>query len=245
MSADDDNAAALLAALAPELVALMEELPTTMFCAKATDGRYVAVNDAFVRRTGERSRRRVLGRRAADLFVAPLAERYDEQDRRVLATGRPLRDELELIRRPGGVAGWYASTKLPVRAGGAVVGLVSLSRDLRTQEGGGDEVASLREVVELVHARLADPPSVAELAAAAGCSPAVLTGRVRRVFGLAPRQLVLRARLDHAVVLLTTTATPLAEVAVATGFYDQPSFTRTFAAHTGETPLECRRRALR
>ena len=243
MSADGDNR--LLAALTPEVLALMDELPTTMFCAKDTSGRYVAVNDAFVRRTGERTRRRVLGRRAGELFVAPLAERYEEQDRRVLSTGRPLRDELELIRHPGGVAGWYASSKLPVRSGGTVVGLVSVSRDLRTPEDAGQGLTGLSRVVELVHERLADPPSVAELAEAAGCSPAVLGARVRRVFGLAPRQLVLRARLDHAVVLLTTTDQPLAEVALATGFYDQPAFTRTFAAHTGETPLEARRRAVR
>lgn len=218
----------------------MADLPTTMFCAKDTAGRYVAVNDAFVRRTGERSRRRVLGRRAGDLFVPALAERYDEQDRRVLRTGRPLRDELELIRRPGGTAGWYASTKLPLHAGGRIVGLVSLSRDLGTVEVGS--LAALSRVVALVQRRLDDPPRVAELAAAAGCSSAALTRRVRRVFGISPQQLVLRARLDHAVELLAGTGVPLAQVATATGFYDQPSFTRTFAAHTGETPLEYRRR---
>ncbi len=223
------------------LVALMEELPTTMFCAKDLEGRYTHVNDAFVRRTGERSRRSVLGRRASDLFVGPLAQRYEEQDARVLRTGRPLRDELELIRRGAGEAGWYVSTKLPVRAAGEVVGLVSLSRDLRTPETA--DLTALTDVVELVHARLADPPSVAELAEAAGVSPAVLTRQVRRVFGLAPRQMVLRARLDHAGQLLTTTTLPLSEVAYATGFYDQPSFTRTFAAHTGETPQQRRLRS--
>lgn len=243
MTAHADNA--VLRALTPELVALMDELPTTMFCAKDAAGRYVAVNEAFVRRTGESDRRRVLGRVAADLFVAPLAERYAEQDRRVLTTGRPLRGEIELIRRPGGSPGWYSSAKLPLRAGEAVIGLVSVSRDLGAHDVHDEALASLAQVVALVHDRLDEPPSVSELARVAGCSISVLARRMHRVFGLSAQQYVLRARLDHAVTLLSTTEVPLTDVAQQTGFYDQPSFTRTFAAHTGETPLECRRRAER
>ncbi len=228
-------------ALAGVLVALMDELPTTMFCVKDAGGRYTHVNDAFLRRTGERSRRSVLGRRPSDLFAGALAQRYEEQDARVLRTGKPIRDELELIRRGEGEAGWYVSTKLPVREEGEVVGLVSVSRDLRAPE--SDDLTAMSGVVGLVQARLADPPSVAELAEVAGLSAAALTRQVRKVFGLSPRQLVLRARLDHAGQLLTMTALPLSEVAYATGFYDQPAFTRTFAAHTGETPQQRRLRA--
>lgn len=228
-------------ALTPELVALMDELPSTMFCAKDLAGRYVAVNEAFVRRTGESSRRRVLGRVAADLFVPVLAERYTEQDARVFATARPLRGELELIRRPGGVPGWYSSTKLPLHLAGRVVGLVSVSRDLDSRDVDDASLQSLRSVVALVQSRLGDPPSVGELASAAGCSASVLSRRMHRVFGLSPQQYVLRARLDHAVELLSGDL-PLAEVAHLCGFYDQPSFTRTFASHTGETPAARRAR---
>ena len=56
----------------------------------------------------------MIGRRAGELFVSALAERYEEQDARVLADGRPLRHELELIRREGGTPGWYLTTKIPV-----------------------------------------------------------------------------------------------------------------------------------
>ena len=149
--------------------------------------------------------------------------------------------ELELIRRPGGVPGWYSSTKLPLRVGAEVVGLVSVSRDLDAHDVDDAVLRSLREVVALVQARLDDPPSVTELAAAGGCSPGVLSRRMHRVFGLSPQQYVLRARLDHAVELLAGDL-PLAEVAHACGFYDQPAFTRTFAAHTGETPAARRAR---
>ncbi|QAY63427.1 AraC family transcriptional regulator [Xylanimonas allomyrinae] len=241
---------ALLAALSPAMVALMDELAAVMFCAKDTSGRYVLVNEVFVHRAHARSRRDVVGRRAADLFVPDLAERYEKQDSYVLGTGRPLRGELELIRRPGGAPGWFLTSKLAVRADdGGVVGLVSISQDLRSQDADDATMEAISRLVAGVSAHLDATPSapltVAALAALAGCGEQALDRRVRRVFGLSPRQLVLRARTDRAAHLLAETTTPLAQVAAAVGFYDQPSFTRQFARLTGETPSSFRRRARR
>ncbi|MFB7453820.1 helix-turn-helix domain-containing protein, partial [Streptomyces sp. NPDC056194] len=53
-----------------------------------------------------------------------------------------------------------------------------------------------------------------------------------------PRQLVLRTRVDRATRLLAAGEGTLAHVAAASGFYDQPSLTRTFARLTGETPAQ-------
>ncbi|GIG25954.1 AraC family transcriptional regulator [Cellulomonas denverensis] len=235
---------ALLRALSPALLTMTEDLTGTMFCAKDVEGHYVLVNDAFVRRTNERSRRAVVGRTADQLFEPMLAARYDEQDREVLEQGRELRRELELIRRPGGTPGWYLTSKAPVRAeDGTVVGLVSISQALRGQDADPETVASLTRVATLVRERIAHPPTVAELAAAAGCSPATLDRRLRRVFALSPQQYVLRARVDHAAALLGGSTLPVAEVARAAGFYDQASFTRTFGRLTGETPAQFRRAA--
>ncbi|MCL3862831.1 helix-turn-helix domain-containing protein [Actinotalea sp. K2] len=233
----------LLAALSPAVLQLMDELTATMFCAKDTSGRYVAVNQAFVERTDERSRRSVVGRRAEEVFDAQLAEHYVAQDEVVLRTGNPVRNELELIRRPGGAPGWYLTSKVPVSVDGVVVGLVSISEDLRTYDPADAAVSSLSRVVALVHERVSETVTVAEMAAAAGCSASTLDRRMRRVFSLSPQQFVLRARIDRATVLLSSTTLPLVEVAHRTGFYDQAVFTRTFGRLTGQTPAQFRRRA--
>jgi PAS domain S-box-containing protein len=232
----------LLEALSVEMVGLMDELTGTMFCAKDLSGRYVAVNQAFVDRTSERSRRAVVGRRAEDLFVAHLAEHYNEQDRHVLQTGRPVRRELELILRPGGVAGWYLTSKVPVRADGAIVGLVSISEDLRRHDAADAVVASVEQVVALLSTRAPGPVTVAEMAQAAGCSASTLDRRMRAVYSLSPQQYLLRLRIDRAAELLSTTGRPLAEVATSSGFYDQAVLTRSFGRLTGETPAQFRRR---
>jgi len=229
-----------VAGFRPELLDLFDALPNVMFCMKGTDDRYTAVNQAFVRRSGRRSKRDVVGARAVDLFPGPLAERYEEQDATVFATGEPLRDELELIRRPDRSTGWYLTTKLPIVDDGVVVGLVSVSRDLETPSDEGIAVESLTRVVELVQARLADPLRVSDMAAAAGCTEGQLERRMKKVFGLTATQYVLRARVDRAAARLIDSDDPIAVVAAECGFYDQANLTRQFGRLAGETPARFR-----
>lgn len=227
------------ASMGPALLTLLDGLRTTMFCAKDSQGRYVAVNPTFVRRAGASSRREVLGRRAEDLFVPDLAQRYAEQDARVLA-GAELRHELELIRSLGGAPHWHLTTKLPVRSGGEVVGVVSMSQDVQAPRE-ADTFPVLARVLERLDED--ETPAPAELALLAGTTPAVLSRRLRRITGLSTSQLVLRGRIDRATRLLADTAVPLAEIAARTGFYDQAAFSRQFARLAGETPAQFRRRS--
>ena len=226
-----------------ELIALFETLVNVMFCAKDAGGVYIDVNTAFVRRTGRSSKREVIGRHATDLFAPERSEEYEAQDRRVLSGEGPLRDQLELIRRPDGDLGWYLTTKLPVldpAVGSAPIGLVSVSRDLQTPTDEGVPVKSLLPMVTFVRERLQEPLRVADLAAAAGCSPSQLDRRVKRVFGLSPKQYVLRVKVERAMTLLNETDAGLGEIANLAGFYDQPDFSRRFAKITGRTPAQFR-----
>jgi len=225
----------------PELLELFDVLVNVIFCVKDVEHRYVDVNQAFVRRTGRKSKREVVGKTAREFFTSALADRYEEQDDHVFNTGQPLRDELELIRRPNGDLGWYLTTKLPILGSdGSPQGLVSVSRDLETPSDEGIALESLTRVVDYVHSHLDGSVRVADLADVARCSDSQLERRMRKVFGLTATQYVLRARVDRAATLLTSTGVGLSEIALACGFYDQSSFTRTFARLTGETPAQFR-----
>ncbi len=226
-----------------ELLGLMETLINVIFCAKDLEGRYLAVNAAFVRRTGRKSKREVIGATARDFFRPELAERYEEQDREVYRAGAPLRDQLELIRRTNGELGWYLTTKLPVRDRGEhapVVGLVSVSRDLITPSEESIAMERLQAVVEWVRQNLAESIRVADLARVAACSESQLERRMNRVFGQSATQWLLRVRVDTAARLLVETDDGIADIAGRCGFYDQPDFTRRFARLTNTTPARFR-----
>ncbi len=225
-----------------ELLELMDLLIDVIFCMKSFDGVYVAVNSAFVRRTGRASKREVIGFGAGDLFLAELAERYEAQDEQVLETGKPLRDELELIRREDGSLGWYLTTKLPVAAAveGDPGGVISVSRDLKVPRDEDEDVQALSRVVELVRGGLDSPLRVTDVAADVGLSPAQLERRMKKAFGISTSKYVLRARVDRATELLTDTGLTLADIAVRCGFYDQADLTHRFARLTNETPAQFR-----
>jgi AraC family transcriptional regulator len=99
--------------------------------------------------------------------------------------------------------------------------------------------------LQAVRDRLADgcldPPSLAELAAGASVHPNHLAAAFRRHFGDTVGGFVRRRRVELACRMLTATRTPLAEVALRTGFADQSHFTRTFRRLVGVTPAAYRR----
>ena len=225
-----------------ELLALFDALVNVIFCIKGADQRYEAVNTAFVQRTGRKSKRDVVGKRAVDLFPRELAERYEDQDASVFRTGESLRDELELIGQSDGSLRWYLTTKLPVtdKTTDEIVSLVSVSRDLQMPSHEGIEVEALTRVVDLVNASYGETLRVADLAAAANCSTGQLERRMKRVFGLTATQYVLRVRVDRAAELLAHSDQSLAEIAGDCGFYDQANFTRKFARLTNTTPAQFR-----
>lgn len=234
---DGPELSALAGALGPAVLELVDHLPGTMFCVKGADGRYIAVNPTFVERTNKRSRAEVLGRRAGELFVAELADRYEEQDARVHSSGRPLFNELELIRAPGGPFRWHVTAKVPLRdEDGRVTGVVSMSQDVGEGEADDRTMTSLGAVVAHIRAHLGENVTSQDLARVAGCSVDTLERRCRRVFGRSPGQLILSTRIDVARGLLTGSDMPLAQIADLCGYADQAGFSRTFTRLVGIPP---------
>ncbi|MBZ9598467.1 AraC family transcriptional regulator [Streptomyces yangpuensis] len=108
----------------------------------------------------------------------------------------------------------------------------------RTVRGsGGAEAAAARAVLE---ERLADPPSLEQLAAELGTSPFALLRAFRDRYGMPPHTWLTDARVRRARRLLDA-GTPPAEAAVAVGFTDQPHLNRHFTRIVGVPPGAYRR----
>jgi PAS domain S-box-containing protein len=227
------------------VVDLFDGLPHVMFCLKDRQGRYTAVNQAFVERTACRSSSEIVGRTAFDVFPSDLAASYQEQDDALLLGAPPLRNQLELILRADGGVGWYLTTKVVVTdKRGAIAGISGVSVDLgasaASSSAGTTTVPALAAVVDAVRERCSETIRVAELADIAGMTVRQLERNMRRVFGLSAKQFALRARLELALHLLGTDDLPLAAIAARCGYYDQAVFTRQFKRVVGLTPGQYR-----
>lgn len=228
------------ARLALPLERMFDDLPGVVFFLKDRAGRYLAVNRTLVERCGCAEKADLLGKRPSEVFPSPLAVRYERQDQRVLQTGKPVLDQLELHFYPNRQRGWCLTNKYPVRheKTRTVTAVAGLSRDVESSARG----AAARGFPELAHAldalqsRIADPPGVEELATLCRLSTAQFSRLVRQVFQLTPLQLVLKIRLDEALHLLATTTQSLTEIALSTGFCDQSAFTRHFRRMAGVPP---------
>lgn len=93
---------------------------------------------------------------------------------------------------------------------------------------------------DLADARYFDPLTVADLARAAGLSPAHFSRQFRRTFGEAPHEYLLTRRLERAAALLRNTDRTVAEICVAVGLSSVGSFTTSFRRVFGTTPLAYR-----
>jgi AraC family transcriptional regulator len=79
-----------------------------------------------------------------------------------------------------------------------------------------------------------------ELAAACGLSVSHFSRGFRKSFGIPHHAWLLRARVDHAKMLLRQPGRTLSEIALICGFADHSHFTRVFRERVGTAPTAWR-----
>src|SRR5262245_24969008 len=222
--------------------ALFDCLSDVVFFIKNERGEYVVVNQTLVERCGRREKNELIGRRADEIFPAPLGVSYRAQDEQVVRQGNAILNQLELHFYPSGGRGWCLTNKLPLRSrAGRVVGLVGVSKDLHAVAERSKDYSHVAEVIQLIHTRYGEPLRVKDLAAQAGLSEYQFDQRIRKIFQLTPGQLIQKVRMEAAVRRLRETNDPIAGIALDCGYSDQTAFTRQFRQTTGLSPSENRR----
>jgi AraC-like DNA-binding protein len=98
----------------------------------------------------------------------------------------------------------------------------------------------LLKAKDLADARYPEPLTVADLAAAAGLSPAHFSREFRRAFGESPHAYLLTRRLERAAALLRSTDRSVAEICLSVGLQSIGSFTTSFTRTYGRSPTAYR-----
>jgi AraC-like DNA-binding protein len=101
-----------------------------------------------------------------------------------------------------------------------------------------------RRLRELLDERVVHGVTLEEAGALLHAHPAHLVRAFSGAYGIAPHQYLMSRRVDRARRLLLD-GLPPGEVAVATGFFDQPHLTRHFRKLVGVTPGRYARTELR
>src|SRR5262249_27183963 len=129
---------------------VIDESPSAMYL-KDRQGRYVTVNDAWLKMVGV-TRERAIGHSVLDLFREKESDGYQAEDMRLLAAGEGVSEVESLRTGPDGKPQWVIVRKAVMRnAEGEVVGLIGANTDitrLKQYEAELRENVRLREEVE-------------------------------------------------------------------------------------------------
>ncbi|MEM7010569.1 MAG: AraC family transcriptional regulator [Verrucomicrobiota bacterium] len=225
------------------VIGLFDHLPSVLFYAKDANHRYIAVNqrtltDVF----GLESLQQLLGRSDLEFQPPALAEAYHAEDRRVMDSAKPIPNQVWLVPHVRGTPSWYVSSKTPLFASGAVIGIAGVMYPIATPEEHASIFRELVPVVQFVDANFTKPISMKQMAELTGLSATQFNLRFRSVLRMSPTDYVLSRRIQEAQKQLTESSEPIAEIGIDVGFVDQSHFTKRFRKVTGMTPLAYRNR---
>lgn len=209
---------------------------------KDTAGRRLRVSDGIWKRLGFGSEREMVGKKDHDLFPASIADQYQRSDQRVISSGLPLVDELEVWITEQGVLDWFLVCKYPVFGpGGEVIGVMGTIRLAHLQRGTFASLSSLGAVMDHVREHFGRSLSLRELAGVAGLSERQLRRRFTQELGVGVAAFVVKTRIQVAASRLLKSRDSVSKIAAEVGFCDQSAFTKAFRSALGFTPREYRR----
>ncbi len=130
----------------------------------------------------------------------------------------------------------------------SVIRTTFVARHHRTREGYSVDRGNaapgdrrIRLALDYLHGNLADKPTLAGMAAAAGLSTSQVAALFRAAVGVSPHRYLMQQRVERARHLLRHTQMTIAEVAARTGFADQSHLTRVMRRAADITPAALRR----
>lgn len=226
-----------------DLLRPFDRVPGVLYFVKDAASRMMAVSPASVPRMGGRTEEDVIGLTPHDYLPADLADKYLADDRRVVRTGEPLLDLVEVWFNEHRLWDWAVTDKFPVRdRGGRVVGVAGTVRSFDDRRRQFAHLGPVGEAVDYVRRNLGEPLRLADIAAAVGYSERQLERLFRQALGMTVRRFVIHSRVHTAARELARTDRSATAIGMAVGFCDPSAFSHAFRAVTGLTPREYRAR---
>ena len=222
---------------------LFENMPGFLYFVKDTNLRMVALNRRLADTIEIVDKESIIGLTDHDCLPHHLADIYREDDLKVIRTGKPMINKVELVTGGNGLVDWSTTTKSPIIDGkGVVRGLVGITRPFQggvsALEVDGEMGPVVREMKDHYYENL----SVENLAGLVNMSVSSFERKFKRYFSMTPKQYMRHLRVQEACHKLVQTQDSLAQVGMDCGFADQSHFSREFLRIIKETPRHYRMR---
>jgi AraC-like DNA-binding protein len=216
---------------------LFDELSDTFYFAKNKAGQFVWGNRLLQERRGLAHADDIIGKTDHDFFRRDIADRIREDDLSVMQSGVTVKNKLEVIGGENGALTWLFTTKAPLRSKqGEIIGVEGFSRDAQRSQEIIAPFHAFRSCIEYLQEHLTDDVSIEHLARLSCMSLSTFERKFKQHFGHTPKQYILHMKVHEACRLLP--GTPIAKVAVDTGFGGQSYFTKQFRSVVGITPKQ-------
>lgn len=227
----------------PQLAQLFEELPDVYFSVKNLTGRFVLCSSATLGALGLSREEELLGKTDFDIVPHEIAEHYQEADRTVFKTAKPVRNLVEPVPDAKGALNWFVTSKVPLfGVDGAVVGVAIAMRDHRQAGNILGPYQAMAGVIDYVYHHYSKAITLEELAEIADLSVRQFERRFKKLFHVSPLNYINHQRVRAAGIALRTTEDAVSLIALKNGFYDHSHFVRQFQKQLGMTPTEYRKR---
>lgn len=217
---------------------LFDHLPGVLFFAKDRDGRILAANRALLDLYGYAREEDFWGVTDFELLPRSLAEKFRGDDLRVIRTGQPMLEIVELFISRQGIPAWFLTNKLPVRnRAGEVVGVMGTIQDYDKQRELLPPDSDISPALVHLKANFHRRVSIPDLAHSCGLSLRQFERKFKEHLKTSPQQFLIKMRVHAACDELRRGRKAIADIATDLGFYDQAAFSRQFRKHMGMTPL--------
>jgi PAS domain S-box-containing protein len=225
-----------------DLFRLFDSLTDVCFFAKDCKGRFIMGNRAFLEKLGLDREDDLIGKDDFDFFPARLVEIFLRDDQRVIRTGKPLIDRVELVSNSDGSIDWHITTKVPlVSRNNRALGIAGIMRDFRKSGEHWHPHQPFGAVIEHINQNYNRVIHVEELASLMYLSVNQFERKFKQVFQISPMRFLTGYRVHRACYDLLHTGHTITQIALRNGFYDHSHFIRNFRNAMGMTPNQYRR----
>ncbi len=216
-------------------------VPDTRFFAKNAEGLFLFLSPNLLELNGLKHEDDVLGLTDYDLYPKSIAEKFRQDDRTVMKSGKPLTGIVEVFLDEKGTPEWYVTNKFPIRtADGTIVGVMGTSRKYGGQVPEINLYPGLDKAIRYLKDHFTEDVSVPKLADMVHMSMRQFQRIFLHFFKVPPTQYRIRMRVLAACDMLLRDNRSLSQIAAALGFSDESRFISHFKRHMGITPLQYR-----